>query len=154
MNNTPFKPKQINVNPETLDVIEPPKKLPPMPVIAKSQNVSSKAETPQAEEIAALENQIAQAQTKEVLNQFARSQEEEELKKQTIANLMNQLQKQVDVPKRVTIADIMNGSNFGDRLGTLAEYAAQPEFQRNLGNLMGTRLFNPKCRYLRNYERY
>ena len=133
-NNSPFKPKQININPDNLEVIEPPKKLPSMPVIAKAQNV-----TPQAEEIAALENQIAQ----DALNQFARSQEEEELKKQTIANLMNQLQKQVDVPKRLTIADIMNGSNFGERLGTLAQYAQQPEFQRNLGNLMGTRLFNP-----------
>ena len=141
-NNNPFnKPKQIYVDPNKLETIEP--KLPPLPQIAKAQNVTPKQVEPQAEEIAALENQIAQAQTQDALNQFARSQEEEELKKQTIANLMNQLQKQVDVPKRLTIADIMNGSNFGERLGTLAQYAQQPEFQRNLGNLMGTRLFNP-----------
>ena len=136
MNNTPFnKPKQIYINPDELETIEP--KIPPLPVIAKAQ-------TSQAEEIANIENQIAMNETQNALKQFARSQEEEELKKQTIANLMNQLQKQVDVPKRVTIADIMNGSNFGERLGTLAQYAQQPEFLRNIGNLFGPMHRNPQ----------
>ena len=95
-------------------------------------------------EISNIENQIAAAQV-EADDRFKRSPEEEALKNLTISKLMNQLQKaEVEVPKRLTIADIMNGSNFGERLGTLAQYAQQPEFQRNIGNLFGPIHRNPQ----------
>ena len=98
--------------------------------------------TTSAEDLENLKNQIAQAQMQRDLKRFELTPEEQALKNQTIAKVMSTLQKEVEVPKEMTIADILKGNSFGDRLEAMAQYTRQPEFQRNLGNLLGTRTFN------------
>jgi len=137
-NNTPFKPKQIYVNPDKLETIEP--KLPPMPVIAKAQNVSSKQVTPQEAEIADIENQIAMAQTSQDNPQFKRSPEEEELKKKSIAYFLNQLDKPVATPRYMTIQDLFNKN--ADLSGVVPAF--NPDFTRGLSSLFDTDVFNPR----------
>ena len=89
-----------------------------------------------------LERIYATMQMQQALKGIERTAEEEELKQQNIANILNRLQTPIEMPQRKTIADILNGGNFGERLETFAQYAEQPQFQRNLGNAIGTRLFN------------
>ena len=93
-----------------------------------------------AADINNLQQQIAQNQVRQRLQL---TPEEQALKELTIKSIMGKLEKPVEIPKEMTIADILKkGDSFGDRLEAFAQYSKQPEFQRNFGNLIGTRLFN------------
>lgn len=153
-NNTPFnKPKQIYVNPDELEVIEP--KLPPLPVVARANSTKKTTalqplqpkgsiEQPTEEQIAGLENEIAMAQTPQGNNpMFQRSPEEEELKQKSINYFLSQLDKPVEIPQKLTIQDILNGKTFGDRLAAFSDYAQTPEAQAAIGRLFGGLHRNP-----------
>ena len=142
------KPKQIYIDPNKLEVIEP--KLPPLPVVAKKEiplqplQPKGSIEQPTEEEIAGLENEIAMAQTPQGNNpMFQRSPEEEELKQKSINYFLSQLDKPVEIPQKLTIQDILNGKTFGDRLAAFSDYAQTPEAQAAIGRLFGGLHRNP-----------
>lgn len=144
--------KKLNLNGDTL---------PPLPLINpdgswETEKKTIITETPKNNQIVEqktvvqpeyanredLERMYATMQMQQALKGIERTAEEEALKNQTISNIMSRLQTPIEMPRKKTISDILNGSNFGERLETFAQYAQQPEFQRNLGNAFGTRLFN------------
>ena len=143
-NNSPFKPK--------IQIIEP-SKLPPLPVIGpkgiepsnaptNSMNTQEQTQTAETPKISAgptindLENQIAQAQVESSYKK-ALSPEEEELKKQTIQNILSSMQTPIPTPRYLTIQDFFNKN--ADLSGVVGSF--NPGVARGLNSIFGTKVF-------------
>ena len=92
-----------------------------------------------------LENQIAMAQ----VGGRQLSPEEEELKKQSIAFFLNQLQKPVEMPKHTTLKDVLNAQK-GQGLKTFADFLDNPQTMRTIGDFMPKFGYDPQSGKLRN----
>ena len=139
-NNSPFKPKQIYINPDKLETIEP--KLPPMPVIAKTQTTYTvPTQSGNQDEISNLENQIAAAQV-EADDKFKRSPEEEELKALTLKKLLSEVGRDIQEPRYLTIQDFFKKYDKDEDIPDFRGF--NPNINRALNSMFGTKVFNPR----------
>ena len=91
----------------------------------------------------AIDNVISELATESANAQLS-SPELDALKKQTFQAILSKLQQPVQYPKEVTISDILQGNSLGDRMKLYSEYLKTPQAQRNIGSLIGPKVFNER----------
>lgn len=91
-----------------------------------------------ANAIESLTNEIAMGQTPQGGNPaYKLSPEEQELKNQTLASLLERINTPIEIPRFTTIQDIFDAEK-GDKLGALADYVGNnPDATRLLGSFLG-----------------